>query len=185
MGKKSPYTNLKISKLMGNIETFHKRWNTITNETLSSVRRQLNNVTFDISIVNRDFHSSCGEWFDGNLAPHIWFQQLAKERPELAQKFKAHIASIKISEQSVPKPARWYGYVATALSLPICYYLLCWVSEMGFVSKSVFTIGTAILVWYACQSYIKEKQANYEEKLVDLYRNQLDNHLKEIIRILS
>ena len=168
-----------------NIETFQKRWKAVTNETLSSVRRQLANFTFDNSVVNKDFRNSCDEWFDGELAPHIWFEQLAKENSDIAQKFKKYVTGIKISEQTVSKPSQLGSYVITALTLPICYYLLGWMTEMGTISKSVFSIGTAVLVWYTCQSFAIKKKNNYEEQIVDLYRQQLDEHFKKIMNILS
>jgi Flp pilus assembly protein TadB len=167
------------------VEVFQKRWNTITNETLSSVRRQLKNYTFDISEVNRDFHRSCNEWFDGKLAPRLWYQQLEEENPEVAQEFRNYVTGIKINEQTVNKPSQWGSYVATALSLPACYCLLSLISNMGFVSKAVFSIGTAVLVWYICQSSANKKQTDFEEQIVDFFRQQLDNHLEVIMRILS
>lgn len=171
--------------MSNNIDVFKKRWNAVTNETLSSVRRQLQNVVFDNSLVNMDFRDACAEWFDGKLAPHIWFQQLAEEQPEVAQKFKKYVTGIRLNEQSIPQPSQRGSSAVTALALPLCYFVLSKITEMGFVSKSVFSIGTAVLVWYACQSFVKEKQTKYEEQVVDLYRQQLDNHLKEIMLILS
>lgn len=168
-----------------NVEVFKKRWDTIINETLSSVRRQLKNFTFDISEVNRDFHRSCAEWFDGKLAPHLWFQRLTEENSEVAQEFRKYVTSIRISEHTVSKPSRSGSYSITALSLPVCYCFLGWISNMGFVSKAVFSIGTAVMVWYICQSSANKKKIDFEKQVVDFYRQQLDHHLNEIMRILS
>ena len=167
------------------IEVFRKRWDTVTNETLSSVRRQLQNGTFDVSVVNRDFRESCAEWFDGKLAPRIWFQQMEEENSEVAQNFKKYVTGIRIGEVSVLKPAQGWSYVVTALSLPVCYFVLGWLTEMGMVSKAGFTIGFAVVVWYSCQLFVRKKQVSYEEQVVDLYRHQLEEHFKEMMRILS
>ena len=168
-----------------NIDIFQKRWNAVTNETLSSVRRQLQNVTFDHSLVDMDFHSSCSEWFDGKLAPHVWFQQLAEEQPDVAQKFKKYITEIRLHEQSIPQPSQWGSLAVTALMLPLCYLVLSWITEMRFVSKAVFSIGITVLVWYSCQSFVKSKTTMFEEKVVDFYRHQFEEHLREIKKILS
>ena len=168
-----------------NIEVFKKRWKTVTNETLSSVRRQLTNFTFDNSIVNKDFRNSCAEWFDGELAPHVWFQQLAEDNAEVAQKFKGYVTGIRFCEQHVSKPSQWAGYVITALTLPGCYYVLDWMTEMGAISKIVFSIGTTVLAWYTCQSFAIKKKNIYEEQVVDLYRKQLDEHFNKILNILE
>lgn len=167
------------------MDLFLQRWSTITSETLSSVRRQLENGFFDISVVNRDFRSSSVEWFDGKLAPYIWYRQLEEERPEVARKFKTYIMSIRLREHNESKPSQVGHYVITALSLPICYCFLDWITDMGFVSKAVFSIGTAVLTWYTCQSLFKNKNTNFDEQVVDFYRRQFEEHLIEIKKILS
>ena len=169
-----------------NMEMFQQRWNTVTTETLSSVRRQLEKDNFDISVVNREFQESCAEWFDGRLAPHIWYKQLEEERSQVAQKFKQYVTSIRIREEAASKPSQVGSYVITALSLPLCYCLINFLSpDMGFISKVVLTIGIAVLVWYICLTIFKNKQTSFEEQIVDLYRQQLEEHLKEIKKILS
>ena len=168
-----------------NIEVFERRWKTVTDETLSSVRRQLANFTFDNSVVNKDFRNSCNEWFDGELAPRIWFKQLSEDNPDVAQNFKNYVTGIRISEQTVSKPSQWEGYVITALTLPICYYLLNWITEWEMISKSILSIGTAVLAWHICQAFAIKKKDIYEEQIVDLYRQQLDEHFKKMMNILS
>lgn len=173
-----------------NIEVFQRRWKTVTNETLSSVRRQLANFNFDNSVVNKDFGESCAEWFDGELAPRVWFQQLAEEYPEVAQKFKKHVIGIRISKQIVSKPSQWKGYaitfVLTILTLFICYGLLEYFTEMEMINKLILSIVTALLAWNICrQSFVINKENIYKERVVDLYRQQLDEHFKKIMNILS
>lgn len=170
---------------MTNIEVFQKRWATITNETLSSVRRQVANPYFDNSVINKDFHASCTEWFDGSLAPHIWYQLLEKEYPDVAEKFKRYVLGLKLSEQSISNPPQWISYAGTALSLPICYIAIGWLTNMGFISKAVFSLGIAVMVWYICQSLTKSKHAEFEEQVVNFYKNQLQVYYNNILQILS
>lgn len=171
------------------MDLFLKRWSTVISETLSSVRRQLEYGIFDISVVNRDFRSSSSEWFDGKLAPYMWYKQLEEERPEIARKFKIYIMNIRIREHNKSKPSQVGHYVITVLSLvlslSISYCFLDRITDMGLVSKAAFSIGTAVLAWYTCQSLFKNKNTNFDEQVVDFYRRQLEEHLIEIKKILS
>lgn len=152
---------------------FQKRWSIVERETLSSVRRQVASPVFDLTQVNSDFHRACGEWFDGKLAPWIWYSKFKEIDPQGAAEFKTKAVSMKLFKVDFSKPASIICPIATIVSLPLCYFLLDRFSEMGILSKSIFTIGTGVLVWYAIQSYIKGKINSIENQVVESYKLQL------------
>lgn len=171
--------------MVADIKTFENRWNTVSGETLAAVRRECDAYTFDNTAVERAFRSSCNEWFEGSLGPSLWYDALKAERPDVASKFKEYVGKIHFESQSYTRPSRVGSYVATALSLPVCYFSLDWFTEMGLLSKALTTVGTAVLVWYVCQTLIRNKESRLEESLVDSYLNQLKTHLEAIKKILS
>ena len=59
------------------VTLFNTHWQTVEAETLSAVRRQLAAYRFDLEEVNDSFRKSCDEWFDGKLAPSIWYKNLS------------------------------------------------------------------------------------------------------------
>lgn len=171
--------------MAADIKTFENRWSTVCGETLSAARREFHAYSFDNTAVERAFRSSCSEWFDGSLGPHIWYDDLLTENPEKARRFKEYVSKIQLEHQTFSKPLILVCYAATALSLPVCYFSLDWFTEMGWLSKALTTVGTAVLVWYVCQISVKDKETRLEENIVDSYRNQLHGHLEAIKMILS
>lgn len=167
------------------LDTFNKRWKTIETETLSSIRRQLAAPVFDISMVNQDFHHACDEWFTGKMAPKIWFSSLEEENPEKAEIFKREVNNLNLVEGQFTKPSKIVSYITTLLSVPVCYFLLDWFTGMETLSKSLFTVGTAVLVWYVTVMIVNKKISSYEEIVVDFYRQQLGKFHAEVRKILS
>lgn len=167
------------------ISKFEKRWDTVSRETLSALRRQFNAYSFDGSEVERAFRRACNEWFDGGLASQLWYDNLAETKPEVAEKFKEYVTHITFEQPTYTKPKRIITYVSTLLSMPLCYYSLDEFTDMGFVSKALTTVGTAVLVWYGVLSIIKGRESKLEEKAVEFYRTQLEKEQEAIKAILS
>lgn len=161
-------------------QEFLKRWDVVERETLSSVRRQVELPVFDISQVNLDFRRACGEWFDGKLAPRVWYTKFVETNPHDAYVFKNKVENMKLSEVEFSKPPQIISPIATITSLPVCYFMLDRFSEMGILSKSIFTIGIGVLVWYAVQSYIKGKKTSIEDQVVESYKLQLETLCVEL-----
>lgn len=168
-----------------NINAFLKRWDILSRETLSAVRSEYNAYSFDIQAVDKAFQRACDEWFDGSLGPSVWYKELSSERPEIARRFKEYVKGIRFTSESISKPSNVWSYVTTLLSLPVCYGLLEWLTEMGRISKVLTTIGTAVLVWYVGETIVKGKRSRIEDQVTEFYRDQLDKHLKAIEEILS
>lgn len=167
------------------IEKFNKRWDAVEQETLSSVRRQMKAPVFDISEIIRDFQRSCDEWFRGKLGPSIWYQNLVESRPEKASVFKDDVMCIQLKEVCIPKPRVFWIYLLTILSLPAVFFVLDYVTDWALLGRMVFAIGIAVLVWTACKTKYDSLINSYEDSVVDSYRNQLEEHRKKLIEILS
>lgn len=166
------------------IDLFNKRWVDIEKEVLSSVRRQLKAYDFDNSEVNRDFQKSCNEWFNGKLAPSIWFKKFSSLQPEKASSFKSYIENVILEGIEISKPKSLWAYFATALSLPITYGVLDYVTEWEFLSKCVFAIGFAVLLWAGFKSILISKSNKYNDMIVGYYQKQIEKHGDKIRKII-
>ena len=164
---------------------FEKRWATISRETLAAVRRQYRMPEFDNSAIVKASRNGSDEWFDGELAPHVWYESLEKERPEAAREFRDYVNGIGFTERAFSKPSMLWGWLVTAVSLAACFFLLGWLSDMGFLSRALTAVGTAVLVWYASLTLIRSRDSRIEEEVVDYYRDQLERNLEHIRKILS
>jgi hypothetical protein len=167
-----------------NIDHFNKRWTAIEKEVLSSVRRQMKGPSFDNDIISRDYKKACNEWFNGKLAPSIWFKELANSEPDKALAFRDYINSLQLKEKEVSKPNRLWSFFLTVLSVPVTYLVLNQITEWEFWGKSVFSIGFAVLVWTAFQSRFISKSSQYEDSIVDFYHEQLEKHGEMARKIL-
>lgn len=171
---------------MDNIEeALIKRWKAIEGETLSSVRRQLELPYFDMAILEHDFHKSCNEWFHGKMAPALWFSDLEESDPAKAKAFKECVDSLCLNSHETTKPNKLWAIAITALSIPVVYGALEYITNWQILGKSVFTIGTGVLVWTVCQSKIMSRQHNFEESVVDSYKKQLDDFCVKLKGIVS
>lgn len=167
------------------LEEFHKRWNVIERECLSSVRRQIGVVCFDLTEINRDFQKSCKEWFEGKLSPYLWYDNLCQSNPEKAREFKEYIKNIRLNDVNVSKPSKLWAYITTVLTLPITYFGADYVTNWELLGKAVFSIGTTVLAWTVCQPKLHSQRNEYEESIVAGFKKQLDNHCAKLTQILS
>jgi len=168
------------------LDTLTRRWGAVEKETLSSVRRQFKAYTFDIVQINKDFHDSCDEWFNGRLAAAMWFVELQKTQPNKAIAFKTTVDKLNLNKGDIVKPKTWWAYAVTAISLPIVYALVYYLANWQMIAKAVFTVGIAVLVWTICKGRIIAQKHNYEEKIVAAYKKQLQemgDKLKQIIAL--
>lgn len=166
------------------IDLFNKRWMDIKKEVLSSVRRQLKAYDFDNSEINHDFQKSCNEWFNGKLAPSIWFKEFSILQPDKASSFKSYIENVQLEGIEISKPKSLWAYCATALSLPITYVVLDHITEWEFLSKFVFAIGFSVLLWAGLKSVIISKSNKYDDMIVGYYQKQLEKHGDKIRKII-
>lgn len=169
---------------MNNIDNFNNRWIAIEKEVLSSVRRQMKEPSFDNSIICLDYKKACNEWFNGKLAPSIWFKELTNSEPEKATKFRDYINSLQLDDKEVSKPNRLWAPFFTVLSVPVAYLVLNKITDWEFMGKSVFSIGFAVLVWTAFQSRFISKSRKYEDSIVNFYYEQLEKHGEKARKIL-
>lgn len=170
--------------IMSNVELFDKRWEYIEKVALSSVRRQLKMHSFDLSEVNHDLQKVCNEWFNGNLAPSIWYDDFAQNKPEKAEAFKNYTKGINLNIVERAKPNSLWAYCVTALSLPITYFGIGYITDWELLGKVVCTIGTGVLVWSSCQVKATSLKNEYEEQIVALYHAQLKEHGEKLRHII-
>lgn len=167
-----------------NIDIFNKRWMAIEKEVLSSVRRQMKEHSFDNSTIAHDYKKACNEWFNGKLAPSIWFKELTNSEPEKANKFRDYINNLQLEGKEVLKQNRLCDFFFTALSVPVSYLVLNKITEWEILGKSVFSIGIAVLAWTAFQSRYISNLKKYEDSVVDFYHEQLEKHGEKARKIL-
>lgn len=168
-----------------NTEQFFSRWVKIEKETLSSVRRQLKNYTFDISSINADFQTSCNEWFTGSLAPSLWFTNLTERNPTVAQDFQHYVREIQLECQKPSSPNRLWIYVITAISLPLTYGVLALITDWWTIGKLAFSIGIATLTLVVCQTLYQKRIDSYHNKIIDSFKEQLKRHGETLSRLLQ
>lgn len=169
---------------MNNLELFDKRWEYIEKVALSSVRRQLEMYSFDLSEVNNDLQRACNEWFSGKLAPAIWYEDFVQNQSQKAKTFKAYAKSIRLNMVEYHKPNSLWAYCVTAVSLPITYFGIGQITSWELLGKVVCSIGTGVLVWSACQAKITSQKNKYEELIVSLYHEQLKEYGEQLRNII-
>lgn len=167
------------------VTLFNTHWQTVEAETLSAVRRQLAAYRFDLEEVNDSFRKSCDEWFDGKLAPSIWYKNLSESQTKCAADFRDQVLAFRLESVKMDKPSTWWAYLFTALSLPATYESVLFLTEWGLLSRLFCTLGIGVLVWSACKVGIVSRKRKFEEQIVGLYKAQLDKQKENLLKILG
>lgn len=174
------------------IDILSKRWIAIEAEVLSVIRQQLSIGTFNINVVQNRLNKACDEWFDGSLAPAIWYNDLSKKDAIKAETFKKYVKQMNLTEVQFQRPSKLYAKILTTLSIPLALVLLYLLKEkcsiewlkFPFYVIIILSIAIGVLTWTIFELKLNKKQSDHIENIICAYQKQLrifGENLKQII----
>lgn len=171
------------------IEIFTRRWNTIEKEVLSSVRKQLKAYSFDESKINYNFQKSCDEWFEGRLAPSIWYKELSTVQPSKAEAFRDYIKNVKFIKKESSKPSTTLVEIISSMITIVfgilAYYFADYYTGWNLLGIILFSISIGTIIWLICKWITNSISKKRTDKIVDFYQQQLTTHGEKLKHILS